>query len=112
MAIQHLNEEQISNWSRSQKDEWWFKNIFRGDMPQLSLRAAFTGFLLGGILSATALYIVGKTGITIGVNLTSVILSFAIFRALHSTGLVPDTPFSKIIARSLSPPLQVIWWHR
>jgi uncharacterized oligopeptide transporter (OPT) family protein len=90
MAIQHLSDEQISTWSRSQKDEWWFKNVFRGDMPQLSLRAAVTGFLLGGVLSATALYIVGKTGITIGVGLTSVILSFAIFRAMHSTGLVPD----------------------
>ncbi len=90
MAIQHLSDEQISTWNRSQKDEWWFKNVFRGDMAQLSLRAAFTGFLLGGVLSATALYIAGKTGITIGVGLTSVILSFAIFRALHSTGLVPD----------------------
>ncbi len=90
MAIQHLSDEQISTWTRSQKDEWWFKNVFRGDMAQLSLRAAVTGFLLGGILSATALYIAGKTGITIGVGLTSVILSFAIFRALHSTGLVPD----------------------
>lgn len=33
-------------------------------------------------------YIVGKTGITIGVGLTAVILSFAIFRAMHSTGKV------------------------
>ncbi len=90
MAIQHLSDEQISTWTRSQKDEWWFKNIFRGDMPQLSFRAAITGFLLGGVLSATALYILGKTGITIGVGLTSVILSFAIFRAMHSIGLASD----------------------
>ena len=27
MAIQHLTEEQISTWSRTQKDEWWFKNV-------------------------------------------------------------------------------------
>ncbi len=90
MAIQHLSGEQIRSWTRSQKDEWWFKNVFRGDMAQLSLRAALTGFLLGGVLSATALYIVGKTGITIGVGLTAVILSFAIFRAMHSTGKVAD----------------------
>ncbi len=90
MAIQHLSDEQIRSWTRSQKDEWWFKNVFRGDMAQLSLRAALTGFLLGGVLSATALYIVGKTGITIGVGLTAVILSFAIFRAMHSTGKVAD----------------------
>jgi uncharacterized oligopeptide transporter (OPT) family protein len=90
MAIQHLSDEQIREWSRQQKDEWWLKNIFRGDMPQLTLRSGVTGFLLGGILSATALYIAGKTGISIGVGLTSVILSFAIFRALHGAGLAAD----------------------
>jgi len=90
MAIQHLTDEQIRDWSRAQKDEWWLKNIFRGEMPQLTLRSGLTGFLLGGVLSATALYIVGKTGITIGVGLTSVILSFAIFRTLHGAGLAAD----------------------
>ena len=50
-------------------------------MPQLTVRAAVTGFLLGGVLAATALYIAGKTGITIGVGLTSVILAFAMYRS-------------------------------
>ncbi|RQO55342.1 hypothetical protein DBR47_20940 [Paucibacter sp. KBW04] len=90
MAIQQLTDEQIRTWTRAQKDEWWFKNIFRGDMPQLSLRSGFTGFLLGGILAATALYIGAKTGIGIGVGLTSVILSFALFKALSSAGLADD----------------------
>lgn len=90
MALQQLNEEQILTWTRSQKDEWWFKNVFRGDMPQLTLRSALSGFVLGGVLAATALYIGGKTGITIGVGLTSVILAFAIFRILHAAGLAPD----------------------
>jgi len=90
MALQHLTDEQIATWTRSQKDEWWFKNIFRGDMAQLTLRSGFTGFLLGGILSATGLYIGAKTGISLGVGLTSVILAFALFRALHSAGLAQD----------------------
>jgi OPT family oligopeptide transporter len=90
MAIQHLTDEQIQTWTRAQKDTWWFENIYRGDMPQLTIRSAVTGFFLGGILAATALYILGKTGITIGVGLTSVILSFAIFRALNKTGLTSD----------------------
>ncbi len=90
MAIQQLDDDQIRTWSRQQKDEWWLKNIYRGDMPQLTVRSAITGFLLGGVLSATALYIAGKTGISIGVGLTSVILSFAIFRALHGAGLASD----------------------
>jgi hypothetical protein len=53
MALQQLTEEQIRTWSRAQKDRWWFDNVYRGDMPQLTLRSALTGFLLGGILGAT-----------------------------------------------------------
>jgi hypothetical protein len=47
MALQQLSEEQIRTWTRAQKDEWWFKNIYRGDMPQLTFRSALTGFLFG-----------------------------------------------------------------
>ena len=57
MALQQLDEHQIATWTRAQKYEWWFKNVFRGDMAQLTARSAITGFLLGGILRATALYI-------------------------------------------------------
>jgi len=90
MAIQQLSEEQIHTWTRAQKDEWWFKNIYRGDMAQLSLRSGLTGFLLGGVLAATSLYIGAKTGIGIGVGLTSVILAFAMFRMMHAAGWASD----------------------
>src|SRR3954471_4630466 len=90
MALQQLDESQVRTWSRGEKDRWWLKNVYRGDMPQLTLRSAATGFLLGGILAATALYIGAKTGITIGVGLTSVILSFAIYRLLNAAGMAQD----------------------
>ena len=90
MAILHLNEDQVRNWTRTQKDQWWLDNVFRGSMPQLTLRSALSGFLLGGILSATALYIGAKTGIAIGVGLTSVILAFALYRMLSAAGLGSD----------------------
>ena len=90
MAIQQLTDEQTRNWTRSQKDEWWFKNVYRGNMAQLTLRSALTGFILGAVLSATGLYIGAKTGISIGVGLTSVILAFAIFRMLHAIGWAQD----------------------
>ena len=90
MAILHLTDEQIRDWTREQKDRWWLENVYRGDMPQLTLRAAITGFLLGGVLAATALYIAGKTGIGIGVGLTSVILAFAIYRGLAKIGIAQD----------------------
>jgi OPT family oligopeptide transporter len=90
MAIQQLSDEQIKTWSRAKKDDWWFKNVYRGNVPQLTLRSGVTGFFLGAVLAATALYIGGKTGIGLGVGLTSVMLSFAIFRSLHAAGLSRD----------------------
>jgi uncharacterized oligopeptide transporter (OPT) family protein len=90
MALQQLDEEQIRTWTRAQKDEWWFRNVYRGDMPQLTVRSAITGFLLGGILAATSLYIAARTGIGIGVGLTSVILAFAIYRILSQAGFAQD----------------------
>ncbi|HZZ95129.1 MAG TPA: OPT family oligopeptide transporter [Usitatibacter sp.] len=90
MALQQLDESQVRTWSRGQKDRWWFETLYRGDMPQLTVRSAATGFLLGGILAATALYIGAKTGITIGVGLTSVILSFAIYRMMNAAGMAQD----------------------
>jgi len=86
MPILHLTEEQIRTWTREQKDRWWFENVFRGDMPQLTLRSALTGFLLGGLLSVTNLYVGAKTGWTLGVGLTSVILAFAIYRVFSRLG--------------------------
>jgi uncharacterized oligopeptide transporter (OPT) family protein len=86
MTIRQLTEEQIRDWTREQKDRWWFENVWRGDMPQLTLRSGLTGFLLGGVLSATNLYVGAKTGWTLGVGLTSVILAFAIHRSLSQLG--------------------------
>ena len=90
MALLQLDDEQIRTWSRGQKDAWWFENVYRGDMPQLTFRSAVTGFLLGGVLAATALYIGGKTGISIGVGLTSVILAFALYRIMAGAGFAQD----------------------
>ena len=90
MALQQLTEEQIKTWTRDQKDAWWLENVYRGDMPQLTIRSAITGFLLGGILAATAMYVLAKTGIGIGVGLTSVLLSFALFRAMSNAGIGKD----------------------
>src|SRR5512141_176135 len=86
MALLQLGEDQVRNWSREQKDTWWLEKVYRGDMPQLTLRSALTGFLLGGILSATNLYVGAKTGWTLGVGITSVILAFSMFKILSRLG--------------------------
>lgn len=90
MAIPSLTDEQIASWSREEKDRWWLANVFRGDMAQLTIRSALTGFLLGGLLSATNLYVGAKTGITLGVGLTSVILAFGMFKVLSAMRLARD----------------------
>ena len=87
MAIKQLTDEQIQNWTIEQKDQWWFDNVWRGDMPQLTWRSALTGMILGGLLSLTNLYVGAKTGWTLGVGITSVILAFALYKALSRMGL-------------------------
>ena len=90
MPLPHLTDEQVRTWSREQKDRWWLENVYRGNMPQLTLRSALTGFVVGGVLSATNLYIGAKTGWTLGVGVTSVIVSFIAFRVLSRVGLGRD----------------------
>lgn len=87
MAIKQLTEQQVREWTLEQKDEWWLKNVYKGDMRQLTLRAVLTGVLLGCVLTLTNLYVGIKTGWTLGVGITSVILSFAAFKAFSKFNL-------------------------
>lgn len=82
MPLTQLSEDQVRDWSLEQKDRYWLEHVYRGDMPQLTLRSALTGMLLGSVLSLTNLYIGIRTGWTLGVGITSVILSFALFKLL------------------------------
>ena len=90
MAIRQLTPEQVRDWTPEQKDRWWLENVYRGDLPQLTLRSGLTGFLLGGVLSLTNLYIGAQTGWTLGVGITSVILAFAVFRLMRTMGAGSD----------------------
>jgi OPT family oligopeptide transporter len=80
--MKQLTDEEIRDWSLEKKDRWWFENVFRHDMPQLTIRSGLTGMMLGGVLSLTNLYVGAKTGWTLGVGITSVILAFAFFKVL------------------------------
>ncbi|MEK7859107.1 MAG: OPT family oligopeptide transporter [Elusimicrobiota bacterium] len=55
---------------------------------QLTLRACVAGMLLGGFMSLSNLYVVLKTGWSIGVSITAGILAFAIFAALKKMDLI------------------------
>ncbi len=90
MAIHELTEQQIRTLSVEEKDHWWLTKVYRGNMPQLTIRSAITGMLLGGVLSLTNLYIGAKTGWTMGVGITSVILAFAFYRIISRLKLSSD----------------------
>jgi uncharacterized oligopeptide transporter (OPT) family protein len=87
VAIKQLSEEQVRTMSSVEKDRWWLEHVFKGDMPQLTIRSAISGMLLGSVLSLTNLYIGIQTGWTLGVGITSVILAFAFFKVLSRIGL-------------------------
>jgi putative OPT family oligopeptide transporter len=88
--LKQLSEEQIREWSLEQKDRWWFENVWKGDMPQLTVRSAVSGMMIGGILSLTNLYVGAKTGWVLGVGITSVIIAFAFFKVMNSLHLAKE----------------------
>lgn len=90
MAIRELTDIQIREMSVEQKDRWWLEHVYRGNMPQLTIRSAVTGMLLGGILSLSNLYVGAKLGAGFGVATTAVVLAFAAFRGLSAVGLGKD----------------------
>ena len=87
MAIQHLTDEQIRDWTVEQKDRWWLENVYQGDVPQMTVRVVVCGFLLGGVLSVTNLYVGAKAGWSLGVAITAVILAYVMFKAISKIGL-------------------------
>ncbi len=90
MALNQLNEEQVRTWTLEQKDEWWLKNVYKGDMPQLTFRSGITGALLGMVLCLTNLYIGIRTGWTLGVGITAVVASFGVFKLLSKMNIASD----------------------
>lgn len=65
----------------------WLATVYRRGERQLTVRAVVTGMLLGGVMCLSNLYVVLKTGWSLGVTLTACILAFAIFRGLRATRL-------------------------
>lgn len=66
----------------------WMQRAFRGDTPQLTLRAVAMGSLLGFLLAFTNVYVGLKAGWGLGVALTACIASFTIWSSLLKLGVV------------------------
>jgi putative OPT family oligopeptide transporter len=66
----------------------WLREVYQPDAPNLTVRAVIVGVLIGGVMSASNIYVFFKTGWSLGVTLTACILAFATFQGLHKLGLV------------------------
>lgn len=55
----------------------WVVNTYRPHEPQLTLRAVLAGTFIGALMSLSNVYVVLKTGWSLGVTLTSSIVAFA-----------------------------------
>ena len=60
-------------------DHHWLTNLYRPSDWQLTVRAVFTGMLLGGVMSLSNLYVGVKTGWGVAVTVTAAVLAFAFF---------------------------------
>jgi OPT family oligopeptide transporter len=74
--------------SASEIELEWFEHVYRGDLPQLTVRAVVIGSLLGGVMSLSNLFVGLKTGWGLGVAITACVLSFTIGAALKHIGVL------------------------
>jgi uncharacterized oligopeptide transporter (OPT) family protein len=66
----------------------WRARAFRGDVPQLTVRAVAMGTALGFLLAFTNVYVGLKTGWGLGVALTACIASFTVWSTFQRLGIV------------------------
>lgn len=68
-----------------QRDAYWRKHIYRADKePQLTVRGAIFGGLIGILACASSMYTSLKIGWGFGIALVAVILSFVVFNFMRS----------------------------
>ncbi|QSQ16805.1 OPT family oligopeptide transporter [Myxococcus landrumensis] len=65
-------------------ERYWLKNVYQGGSRQLTVRAVIAGMLIGAVMCLSNLYVILKTGWSLGVTITACILAFAVFGTLRS----------------------------
>jgi len=69
-------------------ERYWLEHVYQGGARQLTVRAIIAGMLIGAVMCLSNLYVILKTGWSLGVTLTACILAFATFGMLRGVGLV------------------------
>jgi len=72
----------------AQIEQEWFEKHYRGEVPQLTVRAVVIGSVLGAVMTLSNLFVGLKTGWGLGVAITACILSFSMGSALTRLGLL------------------------
>lgn len=81
-------EKPTARPATSEQDRRWLADVYQEHAPQFTPRAVVAGFLLGGMLSITNLYVGAKTGWSLGVSITAVVTAFVFFKSLERAGVV------------------------
>jgi len=87
MSLVQLSDEQRQNLTVEEKDRWWLTTVYQKNVPQLTLRVLVGGFVMGGVLATTNLYVGAKIGVTLGTSITAVVIACLLFNALSRIGL-------------------------
>ncbi|WNG45603.1 OPT family oligopeptide transporter [Archangium minus] len=69
-------------------ERYWLENVYKGGERQLTVRAVIAGMVIGAVMCLSNLYVILKTGWSLGVTITACILAFASFGLLRGVGLL------------------------
>jgi uncharacterized oligopeptide transporter (OPT) family protein len=65
-------------------ERYWLEHVYQGGVRQLTVRAVIAGMVIGAVMCLSNLYVILKTGWSLGVTITACILAFAVFGTLRS----------------------------
>lgn len=73
--------------SAVEPERYWLENVYQRGARQLTARAVIAGMVIGMVMCLSNLYVILKTGWSMGVTLTACILAFTVFNLLHKVGI-------------------------
>ena len=74
--------------STNPPDDVWLRDVYRPNDPQLTARAVITGAIVGMLMALSNVYVVLKTGFSLGLALTSCLMAYGVFEAMRRAKLV------------------------
>ena len=87
------------------QDQAWLDRVYRRGQRQLTVRAVISGMFIGAIMCLSNVYVVLKTGWSLGVTITAALLGFGLFRLLYAIkltkqplGLLENSAISSVAA--------------